>query len=81
MKIVSLLLCKLYGPRLRMRGNSACHSLGRENDLILTSAPMLRLTLRAMDTVDMASPFLQGLMRKTSDRRFNRNQTKLGGES
>lgn len=30
MKIVSLLLCKPYGPRLKIRRNSACHSLGSQ---------------------------------------------------
>lgn len=35
MKIVSLLLCKLYGPRLKVKGKSACHCPRREKDLIL----------------------------------------------
>lgn len=30
MKIVSLLLCKPYGPRLKIRRNSACHGLGSQ---------------------------------------------------
>ena len=81
MKIVSLLSCKLYGPLFRMRGNSVCHSPEREHELILSSAPMLRSTLRVMDTVDMALPFLQGFIPKISDRQPNMKQIKLRGKS
>lgn len=81
MMIVSLLSCNLHGPRSKMRGSAACHISRERKELIPSPAPMLRSTLRAMDTVDMALLCLQGLMRKTSDRQLKMIQKTDRGKS